>query len=238
MLTELVAALRPPGWPPLPHGDRRRVLWLAALAAAAQALFVAGWIVAGALEPGYSPVRMYVSELGRHGAAHAWIFDLSIVIWGAGFLALGTAMTPGLRTRPWRRVAPLLFVLAGLLTIAEAPLRLDCAASVDRVCAAHQAAGALSWRHYGHQAVSFAIAVAVLATPFALARAEWPSRLGRLTLRAGVAAAVLWALAWIPHSAGGDVGLGQRIELLVVHAWVLACAGALIVEARRPALSG
>ena len=235
MLSELAETLRPPGWPALSLRDRPRVLALAWFAVAAQGLFVAGWIVAGALEPGYSPVHMYVSELGRHGAAHPWIFDVSVVLLGAGLVALGFAMVPGLRTRPAWWLAPALFVLAGVLMMLEAPLRLDCAASVDHLCAARQSAGSLSWRHYGHQGVSFAIVAALVLTPFALAHAEWPSRLGRLTLRAGIVAAILWAVSLSPHGSNDSAGLWQRVGLLIVHGWVFACAGALILEARRPA---
>jgi hypothetical membrane protein len=231
VLLDLAASLRPPPWPALPDADRPRVRALALFAAATQALFVAAWIIAGALERGYSPVRMYVSELGRRGAAHPWIFDVSVVIWGAGFVALGIALVPGLRTRSWWWAAPCLFVLAGVLVMLEAPLRLDCASSVDHVCAARQAAGALSWRHYGHQAVSFAIVAMLVLTPFALARAERPSRLARLTARVGFAGAILWALSLSTHGAGHSAGLWQRIGLLIVHAWVLVCATALLVEA-------
>ncbi len=56
-------------------------------------------ILAGSLERGYSPVRQYVSELGRIGAAHPWIFDLATVVWGAGFIALAEAMRRVLATR-------------------------------------------------------------------------------------------------------------------------------------------
>lgn len=234
-LDDLATWLRPADWPPLPEQARSRVRALAWFAATAQGLFVAGWAVAGALEHGYSPVRMYVSELGRRGAAHPWIFDVSIVVWGAGFVALGIAMLPGLHGRPGRLAAPGLFVLAGVLAMLEAPLRLDCAASVDDACAARQTAGALSWRHYGHQSVSFWIIAALVLTPFALARVEWPSRLARLTLFAGVAGAILWGLS--SAAQGGHqpaAGLWQRLDLLIVNGWVLACAAALVFEARRP----
>ena len=48
----------------------RRLAWIAI---AGQLAFVASWIVAGALQPGYSHVRDPVSTLGGHGAAHPWI---------------------------------------------------------------------------------------------------------------------------------------------------------------------
>jgi hypothetical protein len=174
---------------------------------------------------------MYVSELGRRGASHPWIFDASVVVLGAGFVALGIAMALALRTRPWGWATPALFVLAGVFAMLDAPLRLDCAISVNHVCHAQQAAGDLSWRHYGHQWASFGVVAALVLTPFSLARAEWPSRLARLTLGAGVVGAALWGRSFLGHSDGGHVGLWQRIGLLIVHWWVLSCAAALILEA-------
>lgn len=208
------------------------------LAIAAQAVFVAGWIVAGALEPRYSHLRMYVSELGRRGAAHPWIFNLSVVAWGLGFIALGSALVPALEGRPWHRVAPSLFVLAGLLAIAVGPLQLDCASTVNKLCYAREKAGSLSWHEYGHAYVSFALETVLLLTPFALARSLWPGRLARLTLLGGATVAViLFALLSVGLAAGAHThhgaltGLWQRIALLVVHVWVASCATALIIEA-------
>jgi hypothetical protein len=232
VVRDLAASLRPPGWPALPEAVRGRVRALAWFAVLAQVLFVIGWLVAAALEPGYSPVRMFVSELGRRGAAHPWIFDVSVVIWAAGFIALGIAMRPGLRGRPWGWAAPVLFVSAGLFAIALAPLRLDCAASISRVCSSQEAVGALSWRHYGHQWVSLGIETALVLTSFALARSEWPSRLALLTLTGSVLGAAVVGGLFLAHGHHGSyVGLWQRLELFVVHSYVITCAGALILEA-------
>jgi hypothetical protein len=230
--------LRPAGWPELPDAVRGRVRALACLAIAAQVVFVAGWIIAGALEPGYSPTRSYVSELGRRGAAHPWIFDLSVVVWGVGFIALGVALAPALRPRRWARVAPALFVFAGICAILDAPLRLDCATTISHLCRAQQQAGSLSWREYGHIWASFGIEGGLLLTPFALARSLWPSRLARLVLFGAVAVVITLALlaglgGWVgahsPYS--WDAGLWQRFWLMVVHGWVLICGAALIFEA-------
>jgi Protein of unknown function (DUF998) len=211
---------------------------LAYLAILAQVLFVAGWIIAGALEPGYSPVRSYVSELGRRGAAHPWIFDVSVVAWGAGFIALAIALAPALRGQRWAWVAPALFVLAGVCAILDAPLRLDCAATISHVCRARQTAGLLSWREYGHVWASFGIELSLLLTPFALARSLWPGRLARLVSLGAVVVVIAlvllaglggWVGAHSPYS--WDAGLWQRIWLLVVHGWVLICAASLLLEA-------
>jgi hypothetical membrane protein len=239
MLRDVAWWLRPAGWPALPDAVRGRVRALACLAIAAQVVFVAGWIIAGALEPGYSPVVSYVSELGRRGAAHPWIFDVSVVVWGVGFIALAFALAPALRTRRWARVAPGLFVLAGVCAILDAPLRLDCAATISHVCRARETAGSLSWREYGHIWASFGIELSLLLTPFALASSLWPGRLARLVFLGAVLVAIALVLlaalgGWIgAHSPyGWHAGLWQRIWLMVVHGWVLICAAALILEAR------
>jgi hypothetical protein len=212
---------------------------LAWYAVAAQALFVAGWILAGTLEPGYSPVRMYVSELGRRGASHPWIFDVAVVLWGLGFIALGVALRPVLRTRAWALVAPSLFVLAGVCAMLDAPLRLDCASTVSHICRARETAGTLSWREYGHIWASFVIEASLLLTPFALARSLWPGRLARFVLVGAVLVAVLLVLSAVLGGAfgahirqGGHAGLSQRLWLLVTYGWVFVCAAALIFEAR------
>jgi Protein of unknown function (DUF998) len=224
--------LRPGGWPTLDDASRGRVRALSWFAIFTQAFFVAGWIVGWLLEPGYSPVRMYVSELGRRGAAHPWIFDVSIAVWGVGFVALAIAMLPALRARPWARLAPSLFLLAGVFAVLDAPLRLDCADSVSHACKARQAAGTLSWHHYGHMWASLGIQLALVLTPFALARATWPSRLARLMLVGGSAVALLLGADFLADfNQHGSAGLGQRVQLLIVHAWVFLCAAALIIEA-------
>jgi Protein of unknown function (DUF998) len=238
ILRDVARSLRPAGWPTLPLPVRGRVRTLACLALAAQVVFVAGWIIAGALEQGYSPIRSYVSELGRRGAANPWIFDVSVVAWGLGFIALAIALASALRTRRWAWVAPALFIFAGVCAILDAPLRLDCATTVSHLCRAQEKAGALSWREYGHIWASFGIEVSLLLTPFALARSLWPGRLARFVVLGGVAVAIALVLlaglaGWIgahsPYS--WDAGLWQRLWLMVVHGWVLICGAALIFEA-------
>jgi hypothetical protein len=205
---------------------------LASFAIAGQVFFIAGWIVAGLLEPGYSPVRSYISELGRVGAAHPWIFDLANIVWGAGFIALALALLPVLRARPWARVAPSLFALTGVFAILLAPLRLQCAQAVDKLCRARELAGTLPWQHYAHNWLAFGVQIALLATPFVLARCVWPSRLSRLLLGAAIVLVLFLAAAFL-LGVGDDGydGLWQRTQLLIVHGWVLTCAGALIIQA-------
>jgi len=238
VLRDLALWLRPAEWPVLPDVVRRRVRALSWFAIATQVLFIVGWIIAGALEPGYSPVRSTISELGAHGAAHPWIFDVSVVVWGLGFIALAVAMLPSLRTRRWAWVAPSLFVLAGVSAMLVAPILLDCAGTVSHACRMREAAGSLSWHAYGHIWASRGIEVSLLLTAFVLARSLWPGRLARLMFfGAVVVAAFLLFLGllgiWIGTHNGyvGDIGLWERISALVANAWAAVCATVLIIEA-------
>lgn len=232
MLRNVALRLRPAGWPLLPDAVRHRTLLLAWAAILAQAVFVGGWVVAGALEPHYSAVRQFISELGRHGAAHPWIFVIFVGIWGLGWIALAVAVAPSLRTRPWPLAMPSMFVLAGVCAILVGPLHLDCSSTVSAVCKTRQNAGELSWHHYAHEWVSLGIKVALLLTSFAFARAAWPSRLAQITLGGALVILVAGVVTFLLYDSFLHYqGLEERLWTLVAHLWALLCATVLILEA-------
>lgn len=134
MVRDIALWLRPAGWPLLPEAARRQTWLLAWLAILAQAMFLSGWVLGGVLEPRYSPVRQYISELGRQGATHPWIFVIFMAVWGLGWIALAIGVLPSLRTRPWPLAMPLCFVLAGLCAILVGPLRMDCSSILSQAC--------------------------------------------------------------------------------------------------------
>jgi hypothetical membrane protein len=203
--------------------------WAAILA---QVVFVGGWILAGALEPHYSAVRQYISELGRRGAANPWIFTIFVGIWGLGFIALAVALVPSLRTRPWRLAMPSSFVLAGVCAILVGWLRMDCSPTVSAVCKAREAAGALSWHHYAHEWISLGIKVSLLLSGFAFARSAWPSRLARLVLAGALVLLTAGIITFALHdSFAGYQGLEERLWAFVAQVWALLCATVLILEA-------
>jgi Protein of unknown function (DUF998) len=232
VLRDIALWLRPAGWPLLPDAARRRTLLLAWVAILAQIAFVGGWVLAGALEPHYSAVAQFISELGRHGAAHPWIFVAFVGIWGLGFIALAVATVVPLRTRPWPMAMPLMFLLAGLCSILVGPLHMDCSPTVSAVCKAREAAGALSWHHYAHEWVSLGIKVSLLATGFAFARSAWPSQLARLVLSGALVLLAAGIVTFVLHdSFVGYQGLEERLWSLVAQLWALVCATVLILEA-------
>jgi hypothetical membrane protein len=232
MLRDIGLWLRPAGWPLLPDAARRRTLLLAWAAIVAQVVFVGGWMLGGALEPRYSAVRQYISELGRHGAAHPWIFVAFMAIWGSGFIALAIAIVPSLSTRPWPLAMPLMFVLAGLCAILVGPIHMDCSPTVSAVCKSREAAGLLSWHHYAHEWISLAIKVSLLLTGLVFARSAWPSRLGRLVLAGALVLLAAGIVTFFLHASFvGYQGLEERAWALVAQLWALVCATVLILEA-------
>ncbi len=231
MLRDIPLWLRPAGWPLLSDAARRRTLPLAWAAIFAQVVFVGGLVVVGALEPHYSAVRQYISELGRNGAAHPWVYAAVVGIWGLGFIALALAVAPSLRTRPWPLAMPSMFVLAGICAILTGLVRMDCSVTTNAVCKSRQAADALSWHHYAHHWLTFGIYVSVLLTGFVFARAAWPGRLARLVLGGAVVLLIAWIFTYVlPDSVAGYQGLQERLWALVAQLWALLCAIVLILE--------
>jgi hypothetical membrane protein len=207
-------------------------LLLAWAAILAQVVFVGGWVLAGALEPHYSAVRQYISELGRNGAANPWIFTIFVGIWGLGFIALAVAIVPSLRTQPWPLAMPLFFVLAGVCAILVGPLRMDCSPTLSAVCRFRYDAGAASWHYYAHAWLSLGIKASLLLTGFAFARSAWPSRLGRLVLSGALVLLAAGIVTFFLHDSFAPYqGLEERLWAFVAQAWALLCATVLILEA-------
>jgi hypothetical protein len=206
-----------------------RVLVWAAFAG--QALFFASWIVAGALEPHYSHLDSYISELAARDAAHPWIETAGIAALGVSLLALGGALAAAL---PRRRALPVAaFALAGATVALAAIFPLDCATTVSHHCKALQDAGELSWQHYTHLWLGLAETVFLVLTPYALARALWPGTAAAVLLVCGTIGLAIGVLSTFGHDASGAAdGLIQRFGFLVLLIWV-ALVGAWVLWATR-----
>jgi len=210
---------------------------LAWLAIAAQAVFIVAWIVAGALQPGYSHLREGVSALGAQHAAHPWIVNGAIVLEGLSLLAVGVALRAVLPRRPATLVTLGLFAAAAVVVVLTAVFRIDCSMIPGSRCEHLFKAGALSAEHDAHIWLALAASVLIVLTPFALARALWPSPLAMAALMSGGFGLVAGFAVGALGQASENPGLGERIQLLLLHLWVLELAvGALYVTRRPPAL--
>lgn len=81
-------------WRPLypQRSNADLIRWLAIGSIAGQAIWLVVAVAGGLLEPGYSMVRDAVSVLGARDAAHPWLFDVGVAIWG---ISLDPALRPG-----------------------------------------------------------------------------------------------------------------------------------------------
>src|SRR3954453_6565823 len=78
----------------------RGIRSLAYVAIAAQAAFVASWIVAGAVTPGYSHAHSGVSALAAHGMPRPWIVMAGLTLLGLSAVALAPGIRRVLPSRP------------------------------------------------------------------------------------------------------------------------------------------
>ena len=217
------------------HRSTTRGLAWAALGG--QVVFAAAWIVAGALEPGYSHLREGVSALGAEDAAHPWIANAGIIVLGASIAALGIAVARVLPRRPARVVVALLFVGAGVAIGLGGVFRLDCSFAVQS-CEDAWRAGRLSWHTDGHLWAGLVGQVLFVLTPYALARALWPSPVAITALTSGNFGVAFGVASFFLEGHDATAGLTQRVGLAVLHLWVLIVAVGVLHATRRPPRPG
>lgn len=214
---------------------------LAIASIAGQLIWLAIAVVAGLIEPGYSPIRDAVSALGARDAARPWLFDSGVAIWGAAFIAAATALLLEAR-RGWRgRLGPALIALTGLAQILDGfPFPADCRRTIDAGCHAREVAGQVSWQHVAHGWTYFLGAVMLELSVFAMAwRFRRDGRWGRadlLALGSGVFGLAIFTGLFFTtgKEAHGHYGLVQRLTLTAGGIWVLALTiGLLAIYGRR-----
>jgi Protein of unknown function (DUF998) len=203
--------------------SRSTVRGLTWAALAGQLVFIASWIVAGALEPGYSHLDDYVSALGGKHAAHPWIVNTGIVVLGLSIAGLGVAVLQVLPRRRAAVVAALLFVGAGVALGLEGVFQLDCSFASQH-CEDLWRAGRLSWQTDAHLWAGSVGQLLFALTPFAIARALWPSPVAAASLVAGLYGLAFGVAVFFLGGSDSAGGLVQRTGLAVLHLWVLIVA--------------
>lgn len=197
----------------------------------AQLVFIASWTVAEALQPGYSGTASGVSALAADGARDPGLVIAGFVVFGLGVAALAPGLGSVLPRRRATTVAAGLFVLAGLSIVVVGLSRLDCNLS-NAACQARFDTGKLSWQTSLHVWAGLVMRVALILTPLALARALWPSPAGALALLSGAIGGAICVAALILYGSRAPDGLVERIELFIVHFWVVIVAAGILYETR------
>jgi hypothetical protein len=221
----------------LPKANEKTLIrGLAIASIAGQLIWLVIAIVGGIIEPGYSEIRDAVSVLGARDAAHPWLFDTGVAIWGASFILVALALIlDGPRgLRGW--LGPALIALTGLAQILDGfPFPADCQLTIDTTCHARDVAGELSWRDAAHGWTYFFGAIALQLSVFAMAwrlhdDERW-GRLDRFALCAGVGGIVIFGgLFFVTgNDPDGHYGLVQRFALAAGGFWVLLLSLGLLV---------
>ena len=189
-------------------------------------IFAVASVVAGALHPGYDPLREGISALAATTSPSAAVMIGGFLALAVGTISAGVALWSRLNRGTAGRVGAGLVVLAGAGMVVVAPARQDCSELIG-ACAAAERSGTLSGHHVLHQLVSLAVFAALIAALFVLPRglrrnqpwARWavPTRL------AGLAALV--ALVALLSGSSGDLGgLVQRAFIVLVFGWPVLLA--------------
>ena len=199
---------------------------------AAQALSLASWILAGALD-GSSIWRIGVSDLGALTAPRAWIMNVGWVVLGSSVAVLAWPLRLVLPAHR-RKAAVLLFVLAGVGLALMGVFRLDCGLH-SHVCESRFVAGRLSWHTAGHAWAGLIATATIVLTPFAIAWALWPSSVAAAALAAGVFGIGVGVVSEVVYRATALYGLADRVQLVAANLWIaLVAAGVLYTTRRGP----
>ncbi|HEV2088472.1 MAG TPA: DUF998 domain-containing protein [Cryptosporangiaceae bacterium] len=192
---------------------RGRLWWPSA---AGLMVFVGGATVAGAVNPGYSHRRDFLSALAGLGAESRWIGVLALT--GLAVFHLGAALWTTARARAaFRGVAVFLFV-AGLAGLVVAASPITCARGAAR-CAGPEG-GPAGWTDTVHSVGVVVYEVALVGAMLTLAWVLWRGARRWALALGSVAFAV--ASGWTFVAIGPpDHGAWQRVWLAVNITWVL-----------------
>jgi hypothetical membrane protein len=191
-------------------------------------LFTAGWIVAGFLQPAdYSWSSQEISDLGALTAQHAWVWNLADSLSGILILVFAISLFPLVSPTRAGKIGTALIGIVGVGSVLDGLLREDCPLSTSETCQRLQDSGGLSWHHQAHDIESVLVFLAILAAPFAMAKAfKQIDRLRELrpyTFATGIfLVAATVAYAFLYGEAGG--GIAQRLLALSFMAWTAVLA--------------
>lgn len=177
-----------------------------------------GWALAFFLPTGLPAGQAFIAELSADGRPYSGLFRTIDFVTGAAALASTPFLARLVPAQLMPRLTVLVIALFGVVMLLRGGLTLDCAPSVNELCASRQASGALSAEHQARWVLSVANTVVFLLGAGTAQRwfyrGFWRNgvRLAfAAALLAAVAATVLWA-AGPGHYAGSVVRLLTFVE--------------------------
>jgi hypothetical protein len=185
------------------------------------ALFWSAFLVAAALEPGYTHRRDYVSTLAAQGAGHAELAMFAIVAAGAAMLFASVLV------RSVSRLAAIAIALAGVGFAVAAFTRLECAdgAAGCGLGGRFEISGSTEIGHWTATTVSTILLIGGIG----LTGIVLLHRGRRIAGAASLAAAAVTASAFLA-TGGENPGLMQRIGIVVGTGWLAAFALATLAH--------
>ncbi|MFF1697134.1 DUF998 domain-containing protein [Streptomyces sp. NPDC058257] len=208
------------------------------------AVAYSAWVLEPFLGTGLSPVSSYVSELAARDQPYSTLFRTTDLT--AGLLILAGAVGALLwLPRRWGTVVGWAGIaLFGAATVVDSRLPMSCAPTADAVCEARERAGLVPAAHAAHVvsssvAVTGALVGMVVLTLAARRHGVVPclaGPLGHLLVLLELAATT-WTLAAIAAFDAGygtwGMGVGQRLQVLLIALWLGLLARAVGAAARR-----
>ncbi|MFC8129861.1 DUF998 domain-containing protein [Streptomyces sp. NPDC057302] len=202
------------------------------------------WLLEALLGAGLSPVSSYVSELAAQDQPFGTLFRTTDLT--AGLLILAGA-AGALRWLPRGRATVVGWAglaLFGAATAVDSRLPMSCAPTADAACGARERAGLVPATHAAHVVSSSVAVTGALVGMVALTLAA--RRYGILPSLAGPLGALLlllelaattWTLAAIAAFDAGygawAMGVGQRLQVLLIAVWLGLLAHAVRAGVRR-----
>ncbi len=185
-------------------------------------IFVAVFMIAGWLRPGYDPVSMYVSELSI--GPNGWIQIANFVVLGLLLLGFSAGVALAFRDGYASKAGPTPLAIIGVALIGSGLFVTDPATIFQQMSRQGQVHGVLGAIVFSLAPISCLLFFRRFRSDRQWRALQWPTLAVALLLTALI---VLLKLAQSPSSLHPIAGLIQRLFLITYLAWLFSFAGGL-----------